>query len=95
MSPAFKENATFKSETKENLDCKFSSKEEVFKSIIDEKDNKLNEIQSTLEFMLNKIKNLEEENFQIEEMINRYKHKMGRGGEYVSTNNSNDSSSVA
>ena len=58
VSPAFKENATFKSETKEHLDDKFNSKEEIFKSIIEEKDNKLYELQTTLEFLVNKILHL-------------------------------------
>lgn len=85
VSPVFKENCTFKSETKENLDCKFNSKEEIFKLIIEEKDNKINELQSTLELLMMKITSLEEENFLVEEMINRYKNKLSYPKEYVNT----------
>jgi hypothetical protein len=94
VSPAFKENCTFKSETKENLDCKFNSKEEIFKSIIEEKDNKLYELQSTLEFLLNKIKNLEEDNFKVEEMIIRYKNKAGKAADFNNSNQFNDSNII-
>lgn len=94
VSPTFKENCTFKSETKENLDCKFNSKEEIFKSIIEEKDNKLYELQSTLEFLLNKIKNLEEDNFKVEEMIIRYKNKAGKAADFNNSNQFNDSNII-
>ena len=59
--PCFQENAHFKMETKQKLDDKLKSKEELFKEIIEEKDNKILEIKSTLEFMNDKIKSLETE----------------------------------
>lgn len=81
MSPTFKENANFKMETKRNLDCKLKSKEETFKEILEEKDLKIQEIESTIEFMNKKISDLTNENFVLEEMINRYKLKMDQIGE--------------
>lgn len=81
-------------ETKENLDDKLQTKEELFKEIIDEKENKIKEIQSTLEFMYNKIKDLENENFIYEEMINRYKLKLEKIGDYFLTEASNNTSSL-
>lgn len=94
VSPIFKENATFKSETKEHLDDKLSSKEEIFKSILEEKDNKLYELQTTLELLVSKIKNLEEDNFKVEEMIIRYRNKLGKSADYAPVNQSNNDSSI-
>lgn len=81
-------------ETKQNLDDKLQTKEELFKEIIDEKENKIKEIQSTLEFMHQKIKDLENENFVYEEMINRYKLKVEKMGDYFLTEASNNNSSL-
>lgn len=41
------------------------------------------------------MKLLEEDNFKMEEMINRYKQKLGHGGEYLyTTSQSNESSKL-
>lgn len=90
----FKENAKFKSETKENLDTKFNNKEEIFKSIIEEKDNKVNELKWTLEFLIKKIQVLEDDNFKMEEMINRYKQVLGKSGDFIYTSTSNENSNL-
>jgi len=92
VSPAFRENATFKMETKKNLDCKLQTKEELFKEIMEEKENKINEIKSVLELMRSKMIALQDENYRYEEMINRYKHKLGKSGEYFSTEGSEEDS---
>ena len=79
-------------ETKKNLDCKLQTKEELFKEIMEEKENKINEIKSVLELMRSKMIALQDENYRYEEMINRYKHKLGKSGEYFSTEGSEEDS---
>jgi len=72
-------------ETKQNLDDKMKTKEDLFKLILEDKENKINEISFTLEFLKTKIRNLEDDNYNYEEMINRYKKKLGSCGEYFTS----------
>lgn len=81
-------------ETKQKLDNKLKSKEELFKEIIEEKDNKILEIKSTLEFMNEKNRALEDETFRLEEMINRYKLKLDKRGDYFIASEASNHSSL-
>ena len=61
---------------------------------MEEKDNKVNELKWTLEFLVGKIQTLEDDNFKMEEIINRYKQILGQAGDYIYTSTSNESSNI-
>ena len=72
----------FKKENKKNLDENLKTKEDLFEQILEDKNNKIKEIKDTIDFMKTKIENLRNENAKYEEMINRYKLKLGKSGEF-------------
>ena len=72
-------------ETKKNLDVKMKSKEEIFTDIIAEKDNVIHELKSTLVMLKDKISRQRDENTVYEEIINRYRLKMERLGDFEVT----------
>lgn len=75
---------------KKNLDVKLKSKEEIFTDIIAEKDNVINEIKGTLLILKDKISRQRDENSVYEEIINRYRLKMERLGDFEIENSFND-----
>ena len=77
-------------ETKQNLDDKLKTKEDLFNVILEDKENKIQELRFTLDFLKDKIRNLEDDNYNYEEMINRYKTKLESCGEYFATDCESD-----